>query len=64
MLCLSNEERQGFDADGGELEGVIEVVDGHWGASLEINDPDTRTSPLLLYDLWSDPMTLWSVHER
>ena len=37
----------------GELYGVIEVVDGRWGAS-----------PLLLYDLWNDPMALWSLHEE
>ena len=50
--------------------GVIEVVDGRWGASLEINPgpekrPETqRPVPLLLYDLWNDPMALWSVHEE
>ena len=54
----------------GELEGVIEVVDGRWGASLEINpDPEgppeeRRPAPLLLYDLWNDPMALWSLHEE
>ncbi len=58
----------------GELSGWIEVVDGRWGASLEIN-PDSslnppwrpaepRPSPLLLYDLWNDPMALWSLHEE
>ena len=54
----------------GELEGVIEVVDGRWGASLEINpwpgqpSERRRPSPLLLYDLWNDPMALWSLHEE
>ena len=49
---------------------VIEVVDGRWGASLEINpwpgtpEPGRRPSPLLLYDLWNDPMALWSLHEE
>jgi arylsulfatase A-like enzyme len=64
------------DAQTGELSGVIEVVDGRWGASLEINpeppeeDEDEeaaerrRPVPLLLYDLWNDPMALWSVHEE
>ena len=58
------------------LSGVIEVVDGRWGASLEINpeppeeDEDEeaaerrRPVPLLLYDLWNDPMALWSLHEE
>ena len=55
------------------------MVDGRWGASLEINpDPERpgllvrirpsyrrgRPSPLLLYDPWNDPMALWSVHEE
>ena len=60
-----------FDVDRttGELRGLIEVVDGRWGASLEINpDPEReedrrRPVPLLLYDLWNDPMCLRSVHE-
>ena len=59
-----------FDVDRttGELRGLIDVVDGRWGASLEINpDPETpeerrRPVPLLLYDLWNDPMCLRSVH--
>ncbi len=58
------------DVTSGELSGWIEVVDGRWGASLQINpDPETRErrrrpSPLLLYDLWNDPMALWSLHEE
>ncbi len=54
----------------GELGGAIEVVDGRWGASLEINphwetpEPGGRPVPLLLYDLWNDPMALWSLHEE
>ncbi|MFH1764912.1 MAG: sulfatase-like hydrolase/transferase, partial [Gemmatimonadota bacterium] len=60
-----------FLVDGkGELSGFIEVVDGRWGASLEINpNPDRppeqqRPVPLLLYDLWNDPMCLHPVHEE
>ena len=64
------------DRETGELRGLIEVVDGRWGASLEINpeppeeDEDEeeaewrRPVPLLLYDLWNDPMALWSLHEE
>ncbi len=60
------------DTPTGELEGVIEVVDGRWGASLQIDqDPNTqrrqrqrRPSPMLLYDLWNDPMALLSLHEE
>ena len=66
-----------FEVDGetGESRGRIEVVDGRWGASLEINssppedDEETsaegrRTAPLLLYDLWNDPDCLRSVHDE
>jgi arylsulfatase len=58
------------DPETNELRGVIEVVDGRWGASLEINpDPDKepktqRTVPLLLYDLWNDPLCLHSLQEE
>ena len=58
------------DLETGELSGWIEVVDGRWSASLQINpDPETpeprrRPSLLLLYDLWSDLMALWSLHEE
>jgi arylsulfatase A-like enzyme len=58
------------DRETGELRGVIEVVDGRWGASLEINpDPEQepeeqRPVPLVLYDLWNDPFCLNSLHEE
>jgi arylsulfatase A-like enzyme len=65
------------DRETDELRGVIEVVDGRWGASLQINPwpPDEdeteeeiaewqRPVPLLLYDLWNDHWCLWSVHEE
>ncbi len=68
------------DLETGELSGRIEVVDGRWGASLEINPEPylrilpqrlfrivpgrVRPSPLLLYDLWNDPWALRSVHEE
>ena len=62
------------DANTGRLRGRgrIEVIDGRWGASLEINqDPENdnrppearRPVPLLLYNLWNDPNCLKSVHE-
>ena len=65
-----------FDAEAGVMRGYIEVIDGRWGASLEINpwppeeDEDEedamwrRPVPLLLYDLWNDPYCLHSVHEE
>ena len=62
--------------DTGELGGRIEVIDGRWGASLEINadgvlpfwgkqrTEQRRSTPLLLYDLWNDPMCLHSLHQE
>jgi arylsulfatase A-like enzyme len=58
------------DRDTGEFRGRIEVIDGRWGASLQINpDPKNkpeqqRPVPLLLYDLWNDPECLHSLHEE
>jgi arylsulfatase A-like enzyme len=64
------------DQETNELRGTIEVIDGRWGASLEINPepPDEdedeweagwrRPVPLLLYDRWNDPFCLNSVHEE
>ncbi|KKM84157.1 hypothetical protein LCGC14_1302050 [marine sediment metagenome] len=58
------------DRDTGEFRGRIEVIDGRWGASLQINpDPKNkpeqqRPVPLLLYDLWDDPECLHSLHEK
>ena len=63
-----------LDRASGEVGGQIEVIDGRWGASLwigpELTDPEAwgwgltaaRPSPLLLFDLWNDPMCLESVH--
>jgi arylsulfatase A-like enzyme len=56
------------DQTTGELTGVIEVIDGRWGASLDINRSSYRESPgaprLLLYDLWNDPMALNLLNEE
>jgi arylsulfatase A-like enzyme len=61
------------DSNSGKFRGQIEVVDGRWGASLEIDqDPEgddrplerQRPVPLLLYDLWEDPLCLNSLHEE
>ncbi len=67
-----------FDREDEVLRGNLEVVDGRWGASLEINPepPDEdekedeeaakwrRPVPLLLYDLWNDYYCLNSIHEE
>jgi arylsulfatase A-like enzyme len=64
------------DLDSKVLRGNIEVVDGRWGASLEVNpeppkeDEDEeaalwrRPVPLLLYDRWNDYYCLNSIHEK
>jgi len=67
-------DRFWFDRDSDMLRGWIEVVDGRWGASLEINpeppkeDEDEvlwrRPVPLLLYDRWNDYYCLNSIHEE
>jgi len=66
------------DEETGALKGWIEVIDGRWGASLEIGAPVNpawarrgeyddaiggRPTPLLLYDLWNDPYCLSPVNE-
>jgi arylsulfatase A-like enzyme len=65
-----------LDQEADTLRGTIEVVDGRWGASLEIHprppeeDEDEedalwrRPVPLLLYDLWNDHHCLHSLHEE
>ncbi|MDX1385924.1 MAG: sulfatase-like hydrolase/transferase, partial [Thermoanaerobaculia bacterium] len=65
------------DPETGEMEGLIEIVDGWWGASLEIGEgsandiggvgpitEDRRPVPLLLYDLRDDPYTQRSLHQE
>jgi arylsulfatase A-like enzyme len=61
------------DPETGELHGILEVIDGRWGASLEVNpwppgqgQPDRwrRPVPFLLYDLWTDPYCFHSLHEE
>lgn len=54
----------------GEPRAIYEIVDGRWGASLEIAKPPAAGQPgpppgprLLLYDLWNDPYCLKSLHE-
>jgi arylsulfatase A-like enzyme len=68
-----------FDSRTGGLSGHIDVIDGRWGASLEIdhgkqtgNEPfygkalpsAQRQAPMILYDLWNDPHCLHSLHEE
>ena len=63
-------DQSAVDGETGELRGRIEVIDGQWGASLQISpDPEVpeelrRAAPLLLYDLWNDPLCLNSLHDE
>jgi arylsulfatase A-like enzyme len=64
------------DLSTGEQNGWIEVIDGRWGASLQVGADDVRSArpemykwrgrpaPLLLYDLWVDRYCLRSVHSE
>jgi arylsulfatase A-like enzyme len=60
-----------FYADGADLFGSIEIVDGRYGASLRIDPrPDDKKSsrvrlrpaPLLIFDVQADPHALRSIH--
>jgi len=51
------------DSRTGKLRGRIEMIDGRWGASLWIgpqpeNTRQRRPMPLLLFDIWNDPLAL------
>jgi arylsulfatase A-like enzyme len=52
----------------GEPHAVMEIVDGRWGASLEIwkKSPgeEAGVPPFLVYDLWNDPWCLKSLHKE
>jgi arylsulfatase A-like enzyme len=52
-----------------QSQGRLEVIDGRWGASLWIGpppaDPEARRPwPLLLYDVWADPLALRPVNDQ
>ncbi len=55
-------------SDAGEVQAMIEVVDGRWGASLRIGpeadeEERRRPTPLLLFDLWNDHWCVRPVNE-
>ncbi len=60
------------DIETGELRGNIEVMDGRWGASLEINGGNEypqyfsqpRPEPMLLFDIWNDPYYLVPLNDK
>jgi hypothetical protein len=53
----------------GLLRGRLEVIDGRWGASMWIGPPvpnpaRQRPWPVLLCDLWNDPLCVTPVNEQ
>jgi hypothetical protein len=69
--ALYAEDRMGLsgkDPRTGELQGHIEMIDGRWGASLWIGPPEDplhhRPTPLLLFDVWNDPLALEPVNDE
>ena len=58
-----------FETSGGEFSGAIEMIDGRWGASLWIGPPYytdilyQRPTPLILFDVRSDPLALTLVND-
>lgn len=58
----------GFDRNrDGALQGQIEIVDGHWGASLRIgptSPSSVRPAALLLFDVWEDPLALKPLNDQ
>ena len=56
----------------GELTGLLEVIDGRWGAAMSIapvpwseRPPRGRApAPVSLYDLWTDPFARTSLHDE
>jgi arylsulfatase len=54
-----------YDPATGEPTAILEIVDGRWGASLQISKSEEEEGPrLLLYDLWNDPYCLKSLHKE
>jgi choline-sulfatase len=47
-----------------KIAGAVEMIDGRWGASLDVSQEKDPASgpPLLLYDLWTDPYCRRSLH--
>ncbi len=54
---------------GGETRHAISVIDGRWGATTRFGPPLTSANyvsqpwPVLLFDMWSDPMCIAPVNE-
>jgi arylsulfatase A-like enzyme len=58
------------DPETGEVWGLVEVIDGRWGAGLQIGNysederPPTEEDRLLVYDLWHDPFCQQNINDE
>jgi arylsulfatase A-like enzyme len=62
-------EEVSYNRRANRREGLIEMIDGRWGASLQLFHAETdsanrRPWPLLLFDVWADPQALHPVNEQ
>lgn len=59
-----------LDPRTGEPNAIVEMIDGRWGASLNLRKPSPKEMeeqppvPLLIFDLWNDPWCLKSLHKE
>jgi arylsulfatase A-like enzyme len=58
------------DQETGELHGLLEMIDGRWGASVWIGPPPVGwmeprpTAAPMIYDIWADPLALHPINEQ
>ena len=57
------------DPASGQLRGLLDVIDGRWGASMWIGPPPDdpaarRPWPVLVFDIWADPWALEPINEE
>jgi arylsulfatase A-like enzyme len=62
-------EEVDIDRATGQLHGRLDVVDGRWAASQWIGPPpapprEPRPWPLMVYDLWNDPICVQPINEH
>jgi arylsulfatase A-like enzyme len=62
-------EEVSYNRRANRREGLIEMIDGRWGASLQLfhaesDSANRRPWPLLLFDVWADPQALHPINEQ
>ena len=53
----------------GDLQGLLDMIDGRWGASMWVGPPsddpaERRPWPVLVFDVWADPWALRPINEQ